>query len=462
RVSTSKNNKSMFFRNGKLIHSESDFFDERLGVILNLTGKVSDSQYDNISGLIHSVDDQVGTVLVQNDIISKDELRGAILYRIKRIAVSSFSIISGDIVFVEGASPENQRTGVKIPLEEIIYNGGRRIESVNYISRKYYFNSPEILPGNEKLYKLLSDDEMDLLEMVKDSGELSNPRLISRSGVQADIYWEGITILFLLGIVDFSHDKKDKPTEEDIINLVRLKSGLENGTSNIFSIFGFNEEDSISSIQRLYVSLAQKYDPERFGSDLSPELKKSAQFVLLKLGSVFREITELRKKKQVPDLEPVNLPEDIPENKDELATVPQRDFSDDFEYNEYFDKFERGKELYRAKKFDEALIILKEAVKSGNPGYENYLYLGLCQINLPFFSDESERNLKKAIELAPAKSEPVHALGKLYLVLKRKKSAKKCFERAVELEPTNIEAAQDLFKMKYPPKKKKKLFFREK
>ena len=167
RVSTSKNNKSMFFRNGKLIHSESDFFDERLGVILNLTGKVSDSQYDNISGLIHSVDDQVGTVLVQNDIISKDELRGAILYRIKRIAVSSFSIISGDIVFVEGASPENQRTGVKIPLEEIIYNGGRRIESVNYISRKYYFNSPEILPGNEKLYKLLSDDEMDLLEMVE-------------------------------------------------------------------------------------------------------------------------------------------------------------------------------------------------------------------------------------------------------------------------------------------------------
>jgi len=462
RVSTLKNNKRMFFRNGKLIHSESDFFDERLGVILNLTGKVSDSQFENISGLIHSVDDQVGTVLVQNDIISKDELKEAVLYRIKRIAVSSFSIIFGDVEFIENEIPGNQKAGAKISLEEIIYNGGRRIESVNYISKKYYFNSPEILPGNEKLYKLLSDDERELIEIIKGSEELSNPRLISRSGVQAERYWEGITILFLLGIADFSHDKKDKPTEEEIMGLVRLKSSLENGTSNIFSILGVNEEDSISSIQRIYVSLAQKYDPERFGSDLSPELKKSAEYVLQKLGIAFRKINELRKKERVPDLEPLNLPEEVPEKMAELSSDPQKDISDDFDYDEYFDKFERGKELYRAKKFDEALILLKESAKSGDPGYENYLYLGLCQINLPFFTDEAERHLKKAIEIAPAKSEPVHSLGKLYLKLKRKKSAKKCFERAVELEPGNIEAAQYLFRMKYPPKKRKKLFSREK
>ncbi len=73
----------MFFREGILIHSESDFFDEKLGIILNLTGKVSDSQYDNISGLIHSVDDQVGNILVQNGIISKDELKEAVIYRIQ-------------------------------------------------------------------------------------------------------------------------------------------------------------------------------------------------------------------------------------------------------------------------------------------------------------------------------------------------------------------------------------------
>ncbi len=462
KITTLKNSKRMFFRNGKLIHSESDFFDEKLGVILNLTGKVSDSQYDNISGLMHSGDDQVGTVLVQNDIISKDDLKSAILYRVNRIAISSFSIVSGDVEFIDGSSPGNQITGVKIPIEEIICNGGRRIESVDYISKNYYFNSPEILSGNEKRYKFLSDDERELAEIIKDSGELSNPRLISRSGVQAEKYWEGITILFLLGIADFSPDKKDKPTEEDIISLVKLKSSLENGVSNVFSILGISEGDSTSSIQRSYVSLAQKYDPERFGSDLSPELKKSAQFVLQKLGTAFRDINEQRKKERMPDLEPVTLPEDFPEIMDEIAPVIRKDLSEDFEYDEFFDKLERGKEHYWAKKFDEALILLKETVKSGDPGYENYLYLGLCQIHLPFFSDEAERNLKKSIEITPAKSEPVHALGKLYLKLSRKKSAKKCFERAVELDPGNIEAAQELFRIKYPPKKKKKLFSRGK
>ena len=247
-----------------------------------------------------------------------------------------------------------------------------------------------------------------------------------------------------------------------VVGLAIMANGQDINTNTYMINIATNEDDSLSSIQRIYVSLAQKYDPERFGSDISPELKKSAQFVLEKLGTAFREINELRKKDMMPDLGPVDLPEDVPEKTDELPPDLPRDLSENFDFDENFDKFERGKELYRAKKFDEALILLKDAVKSGDPGYENYLYLGLCQINLPFFTDEAERHLKKAIEIAPAKSEPVHSLGKLYLTLKRKKSAKKCFERAVELEPGNIEAAQDLFRMKYPPKKRKKLFSRKK
>lgn len=460
RVSTKNNYKHMFFRNGILIHSESDFFDERLGVILNLTGKVSDLQYDNISGLIHSADDQVGNILVQNNIISKDELKEAIFYRIKRIAVSSFSIVSGNVEFTEGASPENRGPGFKIPLEEIIYRGGRRIESVNFISGKYYFNSPELLTGNEKLYKLLSENERELIDIVRSSGELSNARLISRSDIQNEMYWEGITILFLLGIIDFSSDLKDRPTEEDIIGLVRLKSSLEKGDTDIFSILEVKDGDSFASIQSAYLSLAKKYDPERFGSDISSEIKKSAQFVLQKLGAAFREINEIKKKEAIPDIEPFDSLEEEPEDKEQQFPAVGKIIDDDF--NENFDKFERGKELYYANKFDEALIPLKETTKSADSGYENFLYLGLCQTNLPFFSDEAERNLKKAIEIAPAKSEPVHALGKLYVKLSRKKSAKKCFERAVELEPGNIDAAQDLFRMKFPPKKKKKLFSRSK
>jgi len=457
RISSAEHKKSMFFRGGRLIHCKSDFFDESLGVILNLIGKVSDSQYDNISGLIHSVDEQVGTVLVQNGIISREDLEEAVRYRTKKIAVSSFSIISGDVVFTKDLTPGNQGFDIKIPVEEIICSGGKRIESVNYISRKYYFNSPGLKPGKSKLYKLLSIDERDIVEIVKNSEGLSNPRLISRADMTSEKYWEGIAVLFLLGIVDFSADKVDKPTEEDIVGLVRLKNDLEKGHTDVFSIIGVTEGDSVASIQRAYISLTKKYDPARFGSDISPEIKKSAQFVLKKLGNAFREINILRNKKSIPEISHFELADNIPENAPDQIQKEEQS-SADFDYDENFDKFERGKELYYSNKFDEALLPLKEVVKSGDPGYENYLYLGMCQSNLPFFSDEAERNLKKAVKLAPGKSEPVHALGHLYVKLKRKKSAKKCFERAVELEPGNIKAAQDLFRIKYPPKKKRKLF----
>ena len=461
-VSTSRNKKMMFFQDGRLIHSESNFFDEKLGIILNLIGKVSDSQYDNISGLIHSADDQVGTILVQNGIISKDDLKEAVLYRIKRIAVSSFSIVSGEVSFTEGVFTENAAGGIRIPIEEIIYTGGRRIESVNCISKKYYFNSPEVVKGKEKLYKILSIEERELIETVKNSDELSNSRLISRSRISSDSYWEGIAVLFLLGIVDFSPDIKDKPSEADIMGLVRLKNELEKEEFDMFSILGLKGDESATFIQKAYINLVQKYDPERFGADISPEIRKSAQYVIHKLESEFKEINGYRgESKKIESVSFNKLPEDK-SDPGKPVVIPEVEPDESYEFDEYFDKFERGKELYLSNKFDEALVYLKDASKLGEPRYENLLYLGKCQTNLPFFSDEAERNLKKAIEMAPAKSEPVHALGNLYLKLKKKKNAKKCFERAVGLEPGNIEAAQDLFRLKFPPKKKKKLFSREK
>jgi len=455
-----ENSKKLYFKNGRLIHGESDFFCEKLGVILNLTGKVSDSQYDNISGLIHSADNRVGEILVQNRIISKSELKDSILYRVMRIAVSAFSIVSGSVEFNEGLLPDLSVPYVNIPIEEIIYRGGRRVEVVNYISREYYFNSPRLVLEKKKFHNLLNDTERELMEIIDSSAELSNARLISKMDFSSDKYWEGISVLFLLGIIDFSKDKKDKPTEEDIVSLVKLKSLIDSGEYDSFSILGLRKGDSIASIQRAYVTLAQKYNPDRFDSEISSEIKRSAQLITYKLGQAFKEITDFKKRDNV-EIENIQAPiPPVDEGTDSGSEiVSDKEDSGSSEYEKRFDKFERGKELYRANKFDEALILLREVSKFGDPTYENYLYLGLCQSNISFFYNESEFNLKKAIEKAPSESAPVHALGRLYLKIERIKSARKCFERAVKLEPGNIEAAKDLFKLKYSPKKKRRKLF---
>ncbi len=203
-----------------------------------------------------------------------------------------FPSVSGDVSFLEGESPENKGAGVRIPIEEVIYSGGKRIESVNCIHRKFYFNSPDVIKGKEKLYKLLSVEERELVETVKNSNGLSNPRIISRSGVSTDFYWQGIAVLYLLGIIDFSSDIKDKPSGEDIIGLVRLKKNLEKGNEDIFSILGVEKDESITGIQRAYINLVKKYDPERFGADISPEIRKSAEYVIQKLESAFRNLKE--------------------------------------------------------------------------------------------------------------------------------------------------------------------------
>jgi len=463
RVSARGKEKKMYFRDGDLVFSDSEFFDEKLGVILNLIGKVSDSQYDNISGLIHSADEQVGAILVQNGIISDGDLREARMYRMKRIAASSFSLVSGEASFTEGVSSEKGDTGIRIPLEEIICSGGKRLESVNCVSKRYHFNSPVIREGMEKQYKYLSVEERELVETVRNSDGLSNPRLISRSGMKGDRYWQGIAVLYLLGVVDFDPEITDKPSEEEIVGLVRLKNSLEEEETDIYSLMGVSEDETLAGVQRAYIDLTQRYDPERFGSDISPEIRKSAEFVARELEKAFSEVKGIGDEvfdPGEPESPPETPPEDLHEDSSRPDLLPEEVVKDEFDFDEFYDKFEKGKELYLSNKFDEALKHLKDAVKLGGAKYESLLYLGKCQIHLPFFTDEAERNLKKAIELAPAKSDPVHALGHLYLKLKKKKSAKKCFERAVALEPGNIAAAQDLFRLRFPPRKKKKFFSR--
>ncbi|MEN8153529.1 MAG: DUF4388 domain-containing protein [Acidobacteriota bacterium] len=287
-----KYEKHIFFRNGDLIFAESNLFDEKIGVILNLTGKIVDSQYDYVSGLIHSADKQVGEILVQTGQISKKDLKEATRYQVKRIAISAFSITEGTWDFKKDVLPPSKSVKIKIPLIKIIYDGGKRRGTADSIRSKYFFYSPMIVSGKELIEDLFSDDEMEFYGEMTRFKDISNSGIIAKLNISPDIYWELITILFLSGILDFIKSNKNEKVDEDIVDLIQMRKKLEIEGLNFFDVLMINREDSMGSIHAKYMDLAQKYNPERFGSALAPEIKQSAKFVSNKIGEAYKNLTK--------------------------------------------------------------------------------------------------------------------------------------------------------------------------
>lgn len=124
--------------------------------------------------------------------------------------------------------------------------------------------------------------------------------------------------------------------------------------------------------------------------------------------------------------------------------------------NEARMKYLEANDFHQRKMYDEAVPLLKQAVKLEPNKFEYFYLLGVCQSYIMFFYAEAERNLKKAIEINPIDPEPVFALGELYKKEQKKNLARKCFQRTLSIEPGYIKALQGIKSLNVSSKGKKK------
>ena len=130
-----KFDKILYFNDGNLVFAESSAFDEKLGITLYLLGKISEEQYNYISGLAQSMDLRVGEILIQNNFISENDLAVAMIYLIKKIAINSFIIEDAELELLKRI-PIDYKQRKKIPLPPIIAEGARKISNITYFKNK--------------------------------------------------------------------------------------------------------------------------------------------------------------------------------------------------------------------------------------------------------------------------------------------------------------------------------------
>jgi Flp pilus assembly protein TadD len=91
-----------------------------------------------------------------------------------------------------------------------------------------------------------------------------------------------------------------------------------------------------------------------------------------------------------------------------------------------------------------AVELLKRVTKEDPRNAKAWSYLSLALSKVPNRLKESEEALLRAVALEPFKSENFTNLGLIYLKAGLKMRAKKQFEKALKLDPGDVEAKKGL------------------
>lgn len=415
--------KRLFFIEGDLVAAKSSKLDERIAVVLHLTGKINEKQYDNISGLVHGSDQEVGEILIQNNFVRKEDLRAAMMYLTRRIALSTFLLEKGTWQFGSGNVDIKESEQYRIHLPGIIVEGARKLRNTTYFKDKIYFHSPATTGIPESLYPLLTDEEAHFYKELEKCKKLSNSEIISKLNLLPGFYWEKIIVFLMLDIIQFEEHTVDYDREENIKSLIEMSEKLKSGELDNFGILGIKKTASLEEMNDSYRKKSRMYHPDRFGTAASSEIKKIARFVLDGIKDAYQElIKKEREEKGEPE-----------EDKTTTKEVPV------FKANSLFEKAQK---LHSEKQYHDAVLLLKKAVRLDPTRGKYFFLLGVCQSELFYFHGDAERNLKKAIELESWNADPVYALGMLFRKQKKLKLSEKCFLRALEIDRSRSDAGR--------------------
>ena len=117
-------------------------------------------------------------------------------------------------------------------------------------------------------------------------------------------------------------------------------------------------------------------------------------------------------------------------------------------------KFRQGKTLYNRGMYEDAIVLLEEAIRMVKDKGSYFLLLALTESKLPAYHKRAEEHFLKAIKLDPWNAEAHVGLGLLYKKAGLVVKARKQFEKALGLDPDHPIANKELGRTKKAKKKK--------
>ncbi len=424
--------KYLFFHNGSLVSAKTNQSQELLGEVLYKLEKITDDVYSKLDQYIEPKK-KLGEALVKNSLISENELREGLSYQMREILLNIFPDFEGEFKFQNRDDLADQEFEVKINIPLLIEDGVRRMKYNSAI--KNYFESKRPLPKSKSFFYRLTEEEKEILGAIK--GDISASSVLQGSRFHPEIFWKSLYLFYCLDLIDIPEEEKKLDflssekrtsigdTEKNIADALALSENLS--SLDYYQLLSVETSADQAEIKRNYFRLARKFHPDLYDRDLPYEIKGVIEAVFDQVSKAYQTLSD-EKKRKIYDTRKEKAPLEDKRNWAKAAEV----------------KFRQGKTLFDKQQYQEAVVLLEEAVKlHGNKG-RYFLLLAMAQSKIPSLHKKSEGNFLRSIESEPWNAEGYVGLGMLYKREGLNIKAKKKFEKALSIDPDHKVAQREM------------------
>lgn len=431
--------KTLFFSNGNLCFANTNVLHERLGEVLFKIGKIDQTQFWDIHKLISGQKNRIGEIMVENNFLSQKDLFFGLIYQVRVIALSTFSLTSGEWDFSSLLPDIPEDSQFKIELPGIFVEGVPRFKSLPLFKNNFQKRSFKTKPISEEIGSFLTSEDLNLFKKLSGTPGASVEQAAAQTGIADESFWQKLMLFFLLNVLEFTVNPADKELSKNHEELVALYEKMKAKEMDYYELFNLKNTAAFSEIKDVYYQYAKKYHPDRLGEAPKSGLKEKANFVFASINKAFEILSneEKRRDYDTKGYKEIQNTDKVSENLIEKANLYYR----------------KAKTLYKQQRFREAASLLEEVVRNDPSKASYYLLLGLSQSNIPNLRRLAEKSFQKVIELEPWNAEPYAALGLLFLSERLEKRAENFFRKALAIDPEHELAKKRLLDLSGASKK---------
>jgi curved DNA-binding protein CbpA len=468
RVRLNDLDKSLYIKEGEIIFATSKYPDDRLGLLLLKTGKLTYAQFETVvriyeasvltsnkSGL------RQGTILVDQGFLTPKELYDAVIVQVKEIILGLFTWIDGEYEFSEGPLPSQEVITLKISTAALILEGVRRVTDWTWLAGG-------LPPFTCRLR--LTKDPRDLFQLIlMQPNEVALLGRLNGQTIRELLVGSPLSALDTLRLIYFflsagfaeaakasdapasSFEERESITQQIIVeeigatihrneadsspNIAQIRESYQKmGAQNYYELLGVPMYATREEIKRIYYRLAKIYHPDRHFEESMQEVKKELEALFAKIKEAYDVLNSDPKRAAYnenlskPQKSAVSKPFDI---------AKQAEAS-----------FLKGKEAYEAKDYKRAVDLFETSARLVPENHLYFGYLGKALLHLPERIRRAEMAFRQALMLNPNEVDYYAELARIYEGQGLIRRAVKEYEEALKRAPDHAALKEALFRLK--------------
>lgn len=434
--------KYLYFTDGELVHARTNLPQELLGEVLFRQGKITEDTFARIDEFIEPRK-SIGQILVENQLISREDLRDGLNYQMREITLNIFPNFLGSLSFQDKETLLEETFDVKIDVPSLIEDGIRRMKYDSHLEAMMTGLVP--FHSSREFFFHLTEDEKEVYSAV--SGDMVSDDLLRSRRFSPQLFWRSLYLFYCLDLIDLRDeagartvsaptpapaapkDASPEPADpmppeiRDVIEFADRLGGLTH-----YQVLEIERNASAAEVKKSYFQKARKYHPDLFGRNLPAGIKAKIDLAFDHITKAYHTLSDQDKREEYD-----KKTQEAKEGGGRQEVVKQAEV-----------KFRQAKTLLDQTRFKEALIYLEEAIRLNDTKSKYYLLLALTQSKIPDYHRKAVENYKKAIGIEPWSVDGYLGLGMLYKREGMPVMAAKQFKKALTIDADNRAARKEL------------------